>query len=504
MTKVIYGQKSDGPVHDFWTLFEGVCQAQPTAIAIRSPQKSSTYEELKNMATSLATVLADNGATCGQSIGFYLWHSESHVICTLACTYIGARFVPIDPSDPLARVEKIISNCGIRILISNSSAMQKVGNAFDDLLIVTLEDLLELDKPASTLPRSEIPLENASHILHTSGSTGEPKGVITSYRSWIHFCQYVIRTWRIEPADNILLGAPYTFDVSVMDMGVALLSGATLIVPSVKQQRHPPSLSNLIFDYKVTVAFLTQRLALSIDASAASSLRILMLGGERILAKTVRRWQLPTRRVVNIYGPTETTVAPIMKVCDPDRDADPQIGSPIDNHFVYLVDPHDRSRILAEGTGEIVIGGIGIARGYTTKQLHADPFSSFAEARTGYCKNIYYTGDHGYWDDAGDLIFVGRSDQQVKLNGVRVELNEIEAVLNQHPNVAVAIVLMDQSVQEHFKLRAIVKLASGCLEISNYLRYMEERLHRMKIPHDLVYVDEFQYTTSGKILRSFY
>ena len=430
-------------------------------------------------------------------------HGSESVIASLALSALGAAFVPIDVQDPAQKVDYILNSCEIDLVISDATILAEFAGKLGTARCLDIADLTAFaPAEATALPDSAANQLLPAYVLHTSGTTGVSKGVIISHSAWMNFTFCVIELLHVGPADAVLLAAPYTFDISVMEMGLAFVSGARLVVPSYRQTKSPHAMAAVLETQGVTVAFLTQRMALAIDPEPLARLRALVLGGELIIMKTVSRWATPARKVLNIYGPTEMTVAPVYYFCDPARLTNPKVGLPMKNHYAYLVDHADHSTPVTEGIGEIVLGGAGTSLGYVRRNsTKPDPFGALPTVVEGYSPQIYHTGDLGYWDEDGELIYVGRSDDQVKLNGVRLELTEIDEIINRHPDVSIGVTNILGAGTGEQQLVAFIKPMRSGQTINTLVEFLMEHLPRYKVPSQIIYVDDFEYSRSGKLIR---
>ncbi|MGJ8626367.1 MAG: AMP-binding protein [Sulfitobacter sp.] len=498
---VHYGPKVDYHIDTFWRKFRDVCSRFPDKVALKAPKRSITYQQLLNITQSVAARISALGWGNGQPIGLFLNHSENNAIGSLAALAADGHFVPINLNDPDDRIRQVIANCGLRVILTDNASEPKLRTLLDNVDIINLDDP---SIPVATDQTLSNDIAAPSYILHTSGSTGVPKGVVIGNGSWVHFCKHIIATLNIREADKVLMATSYTFDVSVMELGIGLLSGATLVVPTIRQQKHPGFMRELLISENVTAAYLPQRLALEIDPGDLPDLRVIYIGGEAVLAKTVCKWITQSRDVYNIYGPSETTVAPIIKKCAAIADQNPPIGKPIANHFAWLEGPDGNPIATRDQIGEIIVGGIGVGIGYNGGDpvLNA-PFSTLSDTADGYINRTYRTGDLGYWDASDDLNFVGRADQQVSVAGVRIELLEVETAISKHPDVAAVVVLFKkaETADDRDHLKAIIQTKSGEDELADFWTFMRNSLPSAMIPQEIEYTSAFQYSSSGKLIR---
>ncbi len=485
----------------FWAAFIKTCELFPDRVALQSDQCSLTYVELRRAAESLAREVRDRGARGNAPVVIFLNHGTNILVGLLAVLAGGNHFVPVNVNDPAGRIETIIKNVGAQVVVTETSAVQKLGSIAQGLELVLIDAPRQQHGPDVVQAQSG---RARAYIVHTSGSTGAPKGVVIAHRSWANFSAHMVEALKVTAEDKVLMATPYTFDVSLMEVGMAMFSGAALVVPTIRQQRNSGLMNDFIKRHDVTIGYLSQRLALKMDPTALTTLRCICFGGEAILEKTVTMWHADRREVINIYGPSETTIAPLIKKCAPDAKRNPPIGRPITNHYVWLEDDAGQPITNSGSIGEIIVGGIGVGLGYLNTPPNSDgPFGRAQGITLGYDPRIYRTGDLGYWDAAGELHFVGRFDQQVSLGGVRIELLEVEMMLSKHPLIEAVVVALFSATTEYEQdhLCAFVKPVPGTSEIPSLLVFLSSRLPSGMIPSRIEYVKAFKYSSSGKLIR---
>jgi thioesterase domain-containing protein len=326
-------------------------------------------------------------------------------------------------------------------------------------------------------------------VLYTSGSTGQPKGVILEHRNVANFLHGMVRRWQIGPQDAVLQFASFAFDVSVMDMFMPLTAGARAVLAPTETLHSPPQLAALLNDAHITFACLPPAVLGLLPERDYPDLRILMTAGDELPSELARRWIQPGLSLVNGYGPTETTVLATYAELHPGTSLPPPIGFPIwPNYQAYVLDQR-LNPVPAGVIGELHIGGASVARGYlnrpelTRERFIADPF------RDG---RLYKTGDLVRRRRDGSLVFAGRVDQQVKIRGLRIELGEIETVLTQHPAISPA---------GDKELAAYLRPAPGgdAIDADEVRAHLARTLPAAMIPAHLVVVGEFPLNASGKV-----
>ena len=491
--------------------------ATPDAVAVTFRDGRLTYAELNARACRLAALLRARGVGPEVRVGLCLERSIDQVVAVLAVLKAGGAFVPLDPAHPPARIRFMLDDSAAALLLTHRDVLARLGDPG--------RPALRLDHPPDLAaePASEQASEQASerageragtvsqepvrigpgnlaYVIYTSGSTGQPKGVMIEHRSVVAFVEAVRELFAITPADRVLNFASPSFDVSVFEMFSALLSGATLCIADEDQRLSPDRLTELMVRQRVTITDLPPSVMKLLPAGRFDDLRIVFVGGEPFTEELVRAWSGPGRRFVNGYGPTECTVTMTVKDCEAEDVGTPPIGRPTRNHRCYVLDPAGRP-VPVGVPGELCIGGAGLARGYQHRAGHtADRFvpDPFCGARG---ERMYRTGDLVKYLPNGDLVFLGRIDRQVKINGLRIELSEIESVLRQHPTVRHAVVDVWPDPTGHRHLVAWLDHAAGAepLGTAQVRAHLGERLPAYMLPAFVVPVAEIPLTASGKV-----
>ncbi|MGX1546544.1 amino acid adenylation domain-containing protein [Streptomyces adustus] len=525
-----YGDGGTAPVPEtgcLHELFEEQARRTPDAVAVVCAGERLTYRELAARSDEAARRLRPFVGP-DRPVGVCVDRSPGMVTAVLAVLKAGGCYVPLDPGLPPRRLEYIVRDAGIDTVVSRPELAGRLPAAVRNM--VPVEPLAD-DGPADAVPPADAdtasaprhtapadaaspavpdPAEpapvvgpaNAAYMLYTSGSTGRPKGVVVSHAAAVGFTLQNLAACRVGPEARFLGFAALTFDVSVLETFGALLSGGTLVLATDEERLDIDRLQALMAGQAVTIADLPTALMPLLDPTALPALTFVSTGGEAPSGDVVDRWAAPGREVWNTYGPTETTVVVAMHRCTaPSGGAAPPIGRPTVNHRLYVVD--DQLRLVPPGApGELCVSGAGLARGYlgrpglTADRFVPDPWSAAPGTR------MYRTGDLVRWNDRGELEFLGRIDQQVKINGHRIELGEIEAELIRHPSVAQAAVLVQKTSAGAKRLVAHVVGATGPEPVPAALQaHLAEALPRYMVPHTYVVRTSLPLTTSGKLDR---
>jgi amino acid adenylation domain-containing protein len=409
---------------DIVAMFVNRARSMPASLAMREGDTNWTYSELDSATERLAQSIEPKSM-----IGVALPRSAGAVIAMLASLRAGAAFVPIDPTWPLERIRYVATDAGCSTIIA--------ADPIDvDVELVTLDQLLEATPPEDIQPVEAAP-EDLAYILYTSGSTGDPKGVMIERRSLANYISWAIRFY--GPGLAFPLFTPITFDLTITSAIVPLVSGGSIVVYPATTEAADLAVLEVFAEDAVDIVKLTpSHLALLVDRDLAGSrIRQLILGGEdlttAVAARVLERFD-GRLTIHNEYGPTEATVGCVVHTYDPavDTDASVPIGRPIDGASAYVVDSVGQPVPLGV-PGELWIAGAGLARGYAGRpDLTRERFVH------GYAideDRAYRTGDIARLRPDGTIEYLGRRDDQVKIKGIRVELGEIEAALASHPGM---------------------------------------------------------------------
>ena len=497
-------------------LIEAQAARTPEAIAIIGDSGRLTYGALVGQANQLAARLTELGAVPGWLIGIYAPRSPEMLVSLLAVLKAGAAYVPLDPSYPIERLEFMIEDAGVNLILAGATALELRDAA--QTKVVRLEDLLSDDDGAPTRPApSSAPAlaqqpgerrgsaEQAAYVIFTSGSTGKPKGVEITHRAVVNFLTSMQREPGFGSDDVILAVTTLSFDIAALELFLPLISGGRVVIASHDTTLDPEALAATLEASGITVMQATPttwRMLLQSGWNGNPALKALC-GGEPLSRGLANDLVARCAEVWNMYGPTETTVwSCIQKFTR--EDGPVSIGRPIANTQVYLLDAQ-RNLTPTGAQGEIYIGGEGLARGYLNRpELTADRFVRCSlDPGTGTSARLYRTGDLGRYLPDGQILCEGRTDDQVKIRGVRVELGEVEHALTTHPAIAAAAVAAEEDPAGGKRLVAyyIAHPGSG-VRADEIRRFIESKLPERIAPAILIELTEFPLTPNGKVDRS--
>jgi amino acid adenylation domain-containing protein len=471
----------------------------PDAPAIRESTREVSYADLVRRADSLAGILRARGVGPRSVVGVCLPRGADLVIAELAVLYAAAAYLPLDPENPPARLADQYTAAGAVLIITTSVAASQIPGDFEQLPMDRLPDAtgeVEEDPPDPTTHN------DLAYLIATSGSTGQPKTVMVDHRSLSNVVGWRCRWCDLGTADRIAQVASPGFDTSVMDIWPTLVSGATLYVPDQDIRLNPERLRSWLVDEGITVTELPTALAervLALPWPTQPALRELITGGDRL---RIRPAATIPFRVLNEYGPTETAATATAGYIEPvgTVDGPPDIGRPITGVSAYILDAW-RQPVPSGATGELWVGGIGVARGYhgspgmTADRFVPDPFSDVLGRR------MYRTGDRARHLPNGQIAFLGRRDRQVKLRGYRIEPAEVVEALRAHPAVTDAVVLMTTAEDGDREKRLVAYLvADNQASLLQQVReHLADRLPRYMIPSDFVRLDSLPLNRNGKV-----
>ena len=493
----------------FPPMFEEVVRSYPDRLAVRDDAVSWTYQELNRLANLVAHRLIAEGVRLETPVGIAVERSAELVAALLGTLKSGGTYVALEPSLPEERIAYMSQDAGVEIVVTDAASQSRLSGS--SVRVLVIEELLG-DSRALENPGLNIDAEHLAYILYTSGTTGYPKGVMIPHRalagvasSYAAIHEFGANCDRIRP--TVLIKSSYTFDMFVSELFPSLSVGATVAVAPSGSERNPRALSSFVRNHGVTDLWATPsalRLLLDDgDLDTDSPLRVVSSGGEALtaeLATAIReRWRV---RLWNFYGPTEMCVA--QTCCDVEEGwrGVASIGAPTPGHFVTILD-HCADPRATETDGHIVIRGFGEARGYgNMPRRTAQTFLPAPGGALG--ARMYFTGDIGRWSDKGTILYRGRSDDQLQIRGVRVELAEVEAHLQTAPGVARgAVRAMNIVAGRADVLIAYVVIDDGvALNTAAIAEHLSRRLPDAAVPNVFVELESLPQNASGKVDRN--
>ncbi len=466
-------------------------QRTPDALAVVDPSEELTYRQLDQRANALAWQLRELGVGPESRVGVCVRRGVDLMVGLLAVLKSGGAYVPLDPAHPRARTRRALDDAGVSIVLTDPVSA--------DGLAGTGRRLVTLDEPglAADAPATGVGPDNLLYVLYTSGSTGRPKGTLITHRGMVNRALWGAR--HLGPADRVLQKTPLTFDAAGWEVWAPLVVGGTVVSPPPGVEGDPAALVRSLDDHAVTVLqMVPSMLRLLVEEpgfAECTSLRLVYSGGEQLTADVCARVsELLDVELRNLYGPTECTIdVTTWRYAKNERVA---IGGPIENVQVFVMDEDGRP-VPVGVPGELYVGGAGLARGYLARP--ALTAERFVPSEFGHGERLYRTGDRVRWLPGGDLEFLGRLDDQVKVGGVRIEPGEIEATLAGRDGITgVAVTARTDQAGDTFLVAHYEPAATPPAEMREFAA---AQLPASMVPAQFVPLDRLPRTTSGKIDR---
>jgi amino acid adenylation domain-containing protein len=490
------------PVH---RLFEAQVGRTPEAVAVTDSSAPATYWELNAWANQLAHLLVGSGMQAGEYVPILMGRCLEMLVAQLAVLKAGGVYVPLDPKLPPERLEFMVNDCSAHRVLACQPPLASLNLESKRWMDYSALANEIRSQPTENLEGIE-PAQPAAYVMYTSGSTGNPKGVIVPHRGIVRLAingGYA----EINASDVFAHCSNPAFDAATFEIWVPLLNGASVLIVPAEVTLDGARLRKVLSDNRVTVLFLTTAL-FNFHANNTegifAQLRYVIFGGETADANAVRRALSAgsPQHLLNAYGPTEATTFATTHSIDSlgEEQTSIPIGRPIANTRIYILDNHQRPVPMGV-VGEIYIGGAGVALGYLNRpELTAERFTADVFSEDS-CGRLYKTGDLGRWRQEGHIEYVGRIDDQVKLRGFRIELAEIEARLRNHPGVSEASVLIRGQAAEKSLVAYVTPRSSTRPTAADLRTQLRAVLPEYMVPGAFVVLDHLPLTTNGKVDR---
>ncbi|HEU5377792.1 MAG TPA: amino acid adenylation domain-containing protein, partial [Ktedonobacteraceae bacterium] len=489
---------SDLPLH---RLFEEQIARTPHATALVYQDQRLSFSELNQQANQLASYLSKYISHTEIPVGLCIERSPAMLIGLLAILKAGGYYVPLDPAYPQERLAFLMKDAHIALLITQQHllAALPVLAEIQRLVICVDTDQAKIAlEPTENLAR-EVSADNLAYSIYTSGSTGRPKGVLVPHRGVSNVIHHTLSMAVQQAGQQMLQQTSLSFDASVLEIFTSLLSGGCLHLLPPELAGSGEGLAHFIDERRIALLVITPSMLEVIPYAEYPALQTIILGGESCPVELANRW-LQRYRVFNAYAPTETTIYMTQKELREPVQHALSLGRPIGHMSIYVLDPYMQP--VPIGTrGELYIGGVGVTRGYhdlpalTAERFVPDPFSREPGRR------LYRTGDLACYLPDGNLRFLGRDDDQIKIRGLRVELGEIEATLAQHPRVQQAIVLLEGQNAREKRLAACYVPVEGTDPAHELRPFLAQSLPSALIPGRFIAFTAFPLNPNGKIDR---
>lgn len=474
--------------------------ATPNAIAVADSRHALSYSDLDQRSNQLARYLQSLGVGADHLMGLCVGRSPAMVIAALAILKAGGAYVPLDLTLPAERLDFMMRDADVRVLIAEKASAAKLPQGRWRLV-----DLQEQAEEIASFSCGAFPCSatqaNLAYVIYTSGSTGQPKGVEITHRGLANLVAWHRRAFQITPQDRATQQAAIGFDAAVWEIWPYLVAGASVHIVPEACRANPEALRDWLVAQAITITFLATPLAermLALPWPAETTLRVLLTGADTLHHRPAPG--LPFA-LVNNYGPTECTVVATSGLVAPGpSNQPPSIGSPIDNIEVHMVD-ETLQEVPSGIPGELCLAGAGLARGYRKRpdliaeKFVPNPFSGKPGDR------LYRTGDLARYLPSGEIEFLGRLDEQIKIRGFRIEPNEIVHALDEHAEVqASAVAARDRGTGEKSLVAYVV--ASSSVTVTALREHLGKRLPEYMLPAAFVRMESLPITPNGKIDRA--
>jgi len=488
----------------------------PEEPAVLAGETVLTYAELNRKANQVARYLMSRGVSCETRVGVCVERSPEMIVALIGVLKSGAAYLPLDPATPPQRMEYMLADSHADVLITQDGLRDRFTELGATMICLDADwDVISQESDEDPVPVAGG--ENAAYVIYTSGSTGQPKGVVVPHRGLVNHAVSTALVLGLSVGERVMQFLSISFDAAAEEVFPTLISGGALVLLDEPSRMSGRELLAHAGESDVSVLHLPvaywHQMVGDLDASgkeAPRSLKTLVVGGESPSPEKLQRWvELTGGHVafINAYGPTETTVAATMyRVEDLGRRAEERvsgipIGKPIQNVQAYLLDRKFRP-VPVGAVGNLFIGGVGVARGYldrpdaTAEKFVPHPLGSVPGAR------LYDTGDLARYLPDGNLEFLGRRDNQVKVRGFRIELGEIESRLHEHADVAEAVVVVREGEPGDRQLVAYVAPRPDAHpEPSNLREFLRSELPDYMVPETIVLMEKMPLTPTGKVDR---
>jgi len=501
------------PVRCVHHIFEEAVDRGPEHLAVVFGNQQLSYAELDARANSLAHELIHRGVQVETTVGLCVERGIDAIVGLLAILKAGGTYVPLNPELPQERLGWMIKDAAPAVILTRDA--QRSGIPEDCGVVLSFEELEKVVQPRNTTRLGNIAdPQHLAYIIYTSGSTGKPKGVMIEHRSLCHTIMGQIPLFGITPESKVLSTIALSFDASLGEIFRTLLAGATLYLAPREQLLPGPELIRLLRENHITTTTLVPSVLAALPADEElTELTTLTVGGEALSSELAQLWG-KGRRLLNGYGPTEATIGATLATDWPPGET-PPLGFPLPGVYAYVLD--EDMKLLPDAiSGELYLGGPGLARGYlnqpdlTAKTFLPDPFSDEPGAR------LYRTGDRVRWRNDGQLSFLGRMDEQVKIRGHRIEPGEISSVLKQRPDIGEAVIVARSDhhggqrlvayLVRNAKAAAIEPAGDAVMGgdqglLSDLRQYLRGKLPDYMVPSAFVLLESLPLTPHGKLDR---
>ncbi len=495
--------------HAFHQLFEAQVEKSPQAVAVTGPGGALTYHELNARANQLAHLLIRLGIGPEVLVGLFMRRSPEMLVALLGILKAGGAYVPLDPTFPKKRLSFLLEDTRPPVVLIQPVLRSLLPE--HECQVVSLDSTWQaIAAEKSNNPGIPTSPDLLAYVIFTSGSTGNPKGILATHDGLANYLTWCVEAYGMQSGKGALVHTPVSFDLTITGMFAPLLVGRTVYqaakghaIDALTSAWRTNSGLSIV---KITPAQLKLLGQILTPEEAAGRTRAFIIGGENLTSQHIEFWQrcAPDTVLVNEYGPSETVVGCCVYFVPGTghQVGSIPIGRPIANTQLHVLD-QDLRQVPHGQPGELFIGGAGLARGYhrrpdlTAERFIPDPYGDEPGGR------LYRTGDLVRMLPDGNLVFLGRVDQQVKISGIRIELEEIEAVLGQHSSVqSVVVTARDNGMGEKRLVAYVVPRPGMALTLHGMREFLQDLLPRYMVPTALVLIDRLPLTANGKVDRA--
>jgi len=475
-------------------------EVAPDDLAVRAGSERLSYREFELRANRLANYLSSLGVIPGKIVGLCMERGLEFPVAALAVLKLGAAYLPLEPKAPAQRLDTMLRTAQVPVVLTNCKTHNL--SSENGAPVVNLGCCKEaIDRDSAEAPKVRITSDHTAYVIFTSGSTGIPKAVAVGHASLLNLTRWHIRAFDVKAHDRATQLASIGFDAAVWELWPYLAAGASIHVVDDETRTDPEKLRDWLVREQITVSFTPTPLAelmLKLSWAKGTALRFLLIGADTLHFYPPAG--LPFT-LVNNYGPTECTVVATSAAVSAEKtDRLPPIGRAIDNTQVLILDDKLR-RVPAETVGEIYVAGAGLAQGYlddaqlTAQRFVKNPFRDVPGTR------LYRTGDLGSCLPDGRISFHGRSDEQVKVSGFRVELNDVNSALRRHASVRESVVSARENESGEKQLVAYIVPSGSSPSVSDLREFLAKELPEYMLPSIFVGLGALPYASSGKVNR---
>ncbi len=489
--------RADYPQQCLHQLFEAQVARTPDAVAVRWNDQTLSFRELNAYANQMAHYLRKLGVAAETLVGLCTERSPEMIVGLLGILKAGGAYVPLDPTYPRERFAFMLEDTRLQVIVTQQAYQESFAESGSRRVVLD-RDKSELARESAENLSAPANPEQLAYVLYTSGSTGQPKGVLFEHCNTVAFLSAVATIFDADARAGMLAANSINWDFSVLEIFLPLCWGGTVLLAENMLQLGSLATSNLIHSMYAAPSIMARILQVG---GLPASVHTIVVGGELLTESLARALLGLGKQLWNIWGPTETTTFSTYSLIVPDAVMPPSIGRPISNTQIYILDEHLQP-VPVGVVGELFVGGAGVTRGYlkraelTAGKFIPDPFAREPNAR------LYKTGDLARYRPDGAMEFAGRRDHQIKLHGHRIEPEEIAETLKRHPNIRNAVVLARENGASEKQLVAyIVRDSAMSLSNRDLHEFLKQKLPAYMIPSNFVLMDALPMMPNGKLDR---